>query len=121
MLLGSGGESAMLLDTGVLPMLEWCAAKWGFQRKVRISLQSINPCYFQLHFTDAYILDRDRERFGSSERDAVIGEVHCVGTEHQLLDCSHASIGFHFCGTLSTTTTPDIIISCYGRHIIFKL
>ena len=38
MLSGSGGESAMLLDTGILPTLEWCAAKWGFQGKVRISL-----------------------------------------------------------------------------------
>ena len=56
----------------------------------------------------------DARIFGDSERDAVIGEVHCIGTEQELLECSHASIGDHFCGRF-LSPIPDIAISCYGR------
>ena len=51
--------------------------------------------------------------FGVSERAPLLGEVHCVGNEQELLECSHTSIGRHSCGPLSGLV-PDIIISCYG-------
>ena len=62
---------------------------------------------------DAFVLDGDIERFGGSERDPVVGEVHCIGNEPELLECSHASIGVHFCAGF-TRFDPDIIVSCYG-------
>ena len=51
--------------------------------------------------------------FGISKKDAVIGGVQCVGTEPELIECFHASIGNHNCGR--GQTTPHIIISCSGR------
>ncbi|CAI8018786.1 Deleted in malignant brain tumors 1 protein [Geodia barretti] len=72
----------------------------------------------QLKFSenDAFVLDGDIERFGGSERDPVVGEVHCIGNEPELLECSHASIGVHFCAGFSRFD-PDIIISCYGSEL----
>ena len=55
----------------------------------------------------------DASIFGDSERDAVIGEIDCIGTEQELLECSHASIGFHYCERFRSPV-PDIAISCYG-------
>lgn len=49
--------------------------------------------------------------FGTSEKDYVFGEIHCIGAEPELLECSHTSIGFHHCGR---APSPDIIISCFG-------
>ena len=63
-------------------------------------------------FIGAYILKDDIDRFGTGDRDKVIGEVHCIGTEPELLEYSHASIGFHYCS--SFYNEPDIVISCYG-------
>ena len=64
----------------------------------------------------AYILDYE-DRFGTSNRSAVIGEVYCNGTEPELLECFHASIGTHRCYRGSINYT-DIIISCYGTHSV---
>ena len=52
-----------------------------------------------------------------NDNSAMIGEVHCVGTEPELLECSHASIGSHRCGIQTDyDTDSDIIISCYGMY-----
>ena len=68
-----------------------------------------------LTFIGAYILRDDIERFGNSDRDEVIGEVHCIGTEPELLECSHDSIGYHYCSSYYFVyNEPDIVISCYG-------
>ena len=61
-----------------------------------------------------YILKDDIERFGTSDKDAVIGKVHCIGTESGLLECSHSSIGSHYCSPYYFE--PDIVISCYGMY-----
>ena len=58
-----------------------------------------------------YILDYG-DSFETSKKDAVIGEVQCVGTEPELIECFHASFGDHNCGPLHNT--PNIIISCSG-------
>ncbi|CAI8040127.1 Neurotrypsin, partial [Geodia barretti] len=64
----------------------------------------------------AYTLKDDIERFGTSGKDAVIGEVHCIGTESGLLECSHSSIGFHYCSPYYLDyDEPDIVISCYDE------
>ena len=62
----------------------------------------------------SYILEYE-PRFGESEKDPVIGSVNCVGTEPELLECFHTSIGKHLCGTNSGADDSDIIISCYGK------
>ncbi|CAI8033836.1 Hepatocyte growth factor receptor, partial [Geodia barretti] len=69
----------------------------------------------QLGFSEkgAYILDYE-DRFGTSNRAAVIGEVYCNGTEPELLECFHASIGSHRCYRGRYVT--DIIISCYDEN-----
>ena len=45
----------------------------------------------------------------------MVGEVHCTGTESELLECSHNSIGHHFCGD-STKDANDVAIVC-GMHL----
>ncbi|CAI8006305.1 Deleted in malignant brain tumors 1 protein, partial [Geodia barretti] len=62
----------------------------------------------------AYVIDHSPDKYGTSERNAVIGEVRCVGTEVELLECSHSSIGVHHCG-YHNVTDPDIIISCFDE------
>ena len=48
----------------------------------------------------------------------MIGEVHCVGDEPEMLECSHTSIGKHDCGDDSEESfDPDVILSCYGGCI----
>ena len=63
-----------------------------------------------------YKFPYDSKRYGSSERFAVIGEVYCTGTESELLECSHASIGKHRCYSEAADSlyNGDILISCYG-------
>ena len=114
--MGCGVESVMLSSTGVLTMPEWCAGSWGSPKRVRFCVLFSPVLYLKLLLcTGAYVLDY-KQRFGASERDAVIGEVHCVGTEPELLECSHASIGSHHCGiNTDYDTDSDIVISCYGR------
>ena len=53
--------------------------------------------------------------FRTSVRPSLLGEVHCIGTESKLLDCSHSSIGRHWCGRYYSPVS-DIIISCSGMH-----
>ena len=49
--------------------------------------------------------------FGASNRPFVVGEVHCTGSETELLECSHNSIGYHFCGGL-IEDADDVAIGC---------
>ena len=49
--------------------------------------------------------------FGASSRPFVVGEVHCTGTERELLECSHNSIGHHFCGGF-IDDADDVAIVC---------
>ena len=49
--------------------------------------------------------------FGESVRAPLLGEVHCTGTESELLECSHSSIGQHSCGR-GSPPVPDVVISC---------
>ena len=49
--------------------------------------------------------------FGASSRPFVVGEVHCTGTETEVLECSHNSIGDHFCGD-STDGANEVAIAC---------
>ena len=65
--------------------------------------------------TGAYVIE-NADLFGSSGRDPVTGEVHCVGTEPGLTECSHSSIGFHHCGRLDSAV-PDIAINCHGECV----
>ena len=63
--------------------------------------------------------------FGPGSRYIVLGEVHCTGTETDLLECSHTGIGDHFCGNfvrkgiMSSEHDTDVAISCYGMHFMF--
>ena len=84
----------------------------GFSEEGEIANFVLTNKHLLLLCTGAYVLEYE-QRFGTSERSAVIGEVHCVGTEPELLECSHVSIGSHRCGI--NTDYSDIIISCYGR------
>ena len=79
----------------------------GFSDEGKIIIARIEG---ELFYAGAYVLDHE-ERFGTSERDVVIGKLFCVGTEPELLECSHTGIGYYdYCSRLS------IIISCYGKY-----
>ena len=49
--------------------------------------------------------------FDTENRLFVVGEVHCTGTEKELLECSHGSIGHHFCGGF-TADADQVAIVC---------
>ena len=57
----------------------------------------------------AYVVSANM--FGPSSRYFVVGEIHCVGNETELLECSHDSIGHHRCGG-STEDTDTVAIVC---------
>ena len=59
---------------------------------------------------DANILDGNS--FERSEKQMVIGGIHCVGTEPELLECNYHSIGSHYCPQSHMIDYPDIVISC---------
>ena len=62
----------------------------------------------------ASVLKLSASIFGPSSIPFVVGEVHCTGTETEVLECSHNSIGAHFCGD-STDDDADVAIGC-GKH-----
>ena len=67
------------------------------------------------HYKDAQIVEGELARmFGVSERAPLLGGVHCIGTETELLECSHTSIGRHSCGINVVPPIRDIVISCVG-------
>ena len=51
--------------------------------------------------------------FGDGSRPFVVGEVHCTGTEAQVLECSHNGIGDHLCGG-SMEDVDDVAIVCHS-------
>ena len=58
--------------------------------------------------------------FGPGSERVVLGDVHCIGTESGLLECSHNSVGDHICGLFNLVLgisehTFDVAISCYGK------
>ena len=57
----------------------------------------------------------DADVFGTSDRNPLVGEIHCVGTEPELFECSHTSIGIHSCGR-DADPVPDVAVSCYGMY-----
>ena len=68
----------------------------------------------------AYVVEGKLEGvFGTSERAPLYGEVHCVGDEPELLECSHSSIGRHSCG-LGSNTVPDIVNLRRRYNYIYK-
>ena len=107
-----GVEYAIVFGTGVRTMPEWYVDNLASLPTVRCnvySYQDIQNVYGD--FIGAYLID-DVSIFGKSERSPVLGGVHCIGTEPELLECSHLSIGYHHC----ISTSPDIAISCYGIY-----
>ena len=111
----SGGEFATDSSIGVQKMLELCADNLGSLIKVK-QLGIIIPLVFLcdcILSQGAYIVNGTEARtFRTSVRPSLLGEVHYIGTESKLLDCSHSSIGRYLCGR--DTPVPDIIISCFA-------
>ena len=61
-----------------------------------------------------YTFTYDSRRYGTSESLVVIGEVYCTGSESELLECSHASIGRHHCfSDTDSLYDGDILLGCY--------
>jgi hypothetical protein len=98
--------------TNSVRRLELCAnGIWGNRLQYWGPVNAKVVCR-QLGFSEvgAYVVD-NATLFGESERNAVVGEVHCTGDEPDLLECSHTDIGRHFCGS-QYNPVPDIAISC---------
>ena len=114
-----GVESATDSSTGVQTMPELSVASLDSPMKVVVKLQSAIT-YFFSHYKGAYVVqDALVDAFGTSERPPLLGDVHCIGTEPGWLECSHSSIGSHFCGNFHSPV-PDVVISCHGiAHISF--
>ena len=110
MLTGDGVKFVIYLNCGVPTILRLCAVNWDFQKMVKRLQYFIS---YAVHWASnllggEHILINDN----SGKNDAVIGGVQCVGTEPELMECFHASIGSHNCGP--QLITPNIIISCSG-------
>ena len=56
----------------------------------------------------------------ASNHPVLLDDVHCIGTEDKLLDCSHASIGNHLCGQfLQDHDMPsNVAIQCTGVYAV---
>ena len=59
--------------------------------------------------TDASVLST--AVFGEGEGPVFLDQVHCIGTEEKLLDCSHGGIGHHSC---AAEHELDVAIICKG-------
>ena len=44
----------------------------------------------------------------------LLDKVHCTGDEEMLMDCSHASIGNHFCSQFLQDESSNVAIQCGG-------
>ena len=53
--------------------------------------------------------------FGSSPQALVLlDKVHCTGDEEMLMDCSHSSVGNHFCSQFSQDGSSYVAVQCAG-------
>ena len=112
-----GAESATDSSTGVQTMPELCVVSWGSLLMVKILICHF-VCFKSHSKKDAHVVEGEVARmFGVSERAPLLGEVHCIGTEAELLECSHSSIGRHLCGITIIPPVPDIVISCFGMIV----
>ena len=113
-----GAESATDSSIGVQTTPELCVISWGFLLKVRKlihHLMWVVILYLTCCKKDARVVEGELARmFWVSERAPLLGEVHCIGTETELLECSHTSIGRHSCGVTVVPPVPDIVITCSG-------
>ena len=116
----SGDWSSVPMGCGGECVTDWATGNWTTQWSFAVNLASqlmVCVCVCVVCVTTActpllpgaYVIE-DANLFGVSSLDLVIGEVHCIGTEPGLLECSHGSIGYHLC----SDSVPDIAISCYG-------
>ena len=113
----SGVESATDSSIGVQTMPELYVDSWGFLMKVTIFPYHLLKFPYNCPNKGAYVIDEALPHvYGTSERIHIVGEVHCIGTEQELLECSHTSIGVHSCSR-DAAPVPDILISCYGLKI----
>ena len=113
-----GVVSVILLETGLLKIVKSCAVNWDSMMRV-VSYYAVTSIFIILTYTEPLLLDYSLEWFGTNKK-AVIGDVHCVGMEKELLECTHASIGSHYCGRLSDdeySNGSHIVISCYGTKM----
>ena len=99
---------------GAQIMPELYVDSWGFLMKVKILPYQLLKFTCNCPNKGAYVIDEALPHvYGTSERVHIVGEVHCIGTEQELLECSHTSIGVHSCSR-DAPPVPDILISCYG-------
>lgn len=85
----------------------------AFSEQGKIFLRQQGIINFSLMVLGASVADPDL--FGTGEKYRVIGEVECVGTESELLECFHTPIGEHYCNDVHV---PDIAIHCTGECMI---
>ena len=71
-------------------------------------LCGVITCFLHLLSVGASVLPTDI--FGAGNSHFRVGEIHCTGTETELLECSHNSIGEHLCHD----TSADVAVWCYG-------
>ena len=49
----------------------------------------------------------------------LLDKVHCTGDEELLMDCSHSSIGNHFCSQFLQDGSSRVAIQCAGTYCIY--
>lgn len=57
----------------------------------------------------------------ASSRPVLMDDVHCTGTEDTILDCSHSSIGNHFCSKYSPNENLLVVIQCKSGALLYYL
>ena len=54
--------------------------------------------------------------FGSASNHLVLFDsVQCTGSEEMILECSHSTIGNHFCSQFSKDSTSSVAIQCQRK------
>ena len=62
--------------------------------------------------------------FGQGKGPVFLDQVHCIGTEDRLMECSHDGIGSHICGQFTAFLDEyesehefDVAINCKGLKL----